>query len=140
MSRFTDVRDGLHAVVDSVAALKAVLKYEPQAAHVAPMAWVILDSYTKPTRGHLTVWRYRFAVRVVVPIQNSQEAEDLCVDTAMSVAIAIDANPQFSGVIVNGMAASEDGATGWLMLGGVKCRVVDVFCEATDKTVYAGAL
>jgi len=133
MSRFTLVRDGLVAVVEDVTALKAVLKYEPQTVQVAPMAWVILDSYTKPVAIQITTWKFRFAVRVVVPIQNSQEAEDLCVDTAISVAAAIDANPQFSGVIVNGMATSEDGQTGWLIINGVKCRVVDVFCTAMDK-------
>jgi hypothetical protein len=133
MSRFTAVRDGLVAVVEGVTALKAVLKYEPQSAHVAPIAWVILDSYTKPVAIQITTWKFRFAVRVVVPIQNSQEAEDLCVDTAIDVAAAIDANPQFSGVIVNGMATSEDGQTGWIILQGVKCRVVDVFCTAMDK-------
>jgi hypothetical protein len=94
---------------------------------------VILDSYTKPVAIQITTWKFRFAVRVVVPIQNSQEAEDLCVDTAIDVAAAIDANPQFSGVIVNGMATSEDGQTGWIILQGVKCRVVDVFCTAMDK-------
>ena len=133
MSRFTLVRDGLVAVVEDVTALKAVLKYEPQTVQVAPMAWVILDSYTKPVAIQITTWKFRFAVRVVVPIQNSQEAEDLCVDTAIDVAAAIDANPQFSGVIVNGMATSEDGQTGWLIINGVKCRVVDVFCTAMDK-------
>ena len=133
MSRFTLVRDGLVAVVEDVTALKAVLKYEPQTVKVAPMAWVILDSYTKPVAIQITTWKFRFAVRVVVPIQNSQEAEDLCVDTAIDVAAAIDANPQFSGVIVNGMATSEDGQTGWLIINGVKCRVVDVFCTAMDK-------
>ena len=133
MSRFTLVRDGLVAVVEDVTALKAVLKYEPQTVQVAPMAWVILDSYTKPVAIQITTWKFRFAVRVVVPIQNSQEAEDLCVDTAIDVAAAIDANSQFSGVIVNGMATSEDGQTGWLIINGVKCRVVDVFCTAMDK-------
>ena len=133
MSRFTLVRDGLVDVVSGVTALKAVLKYEPQTVQISPMAWVILDSYTKPVAIQITTWKFRFAIRVVVPIQNSQEAEDLCVDTAIDVAAAIDANPQFSGVIVNGMATSEDGQTGWLIINGVKCRVVDVFCTAMDK-------
>lgn len=140
MSRFTAIRDGLHAVVETVSALKKVMKYEPQSSQTAPIAWVLLDSYRKVLRGQLAVWTYRFRVSVVVPIQNSQEAEDLCIDTAMEVAIAIDANPQFSGVIVNGMAQSPDGQATWIMLGGVKHRIVDVMCDAVDKTVYAGAL
>lgn len=140
MSRYTDIRDGLHAVVSTVTALKKVMKYEPQSSQTAPIAWVLLDSYTKPTAGQLTLWRYRFRVSVVVPIQNSQEAEDQCIDTAMEVAIAIDTNPQFNGVIVNGIAQSLDGQATWIMLGGVKHRIVDVFCDATDKQVYAGTL
>lgn len=140
MSRYTEVRNGLHAVVVTVTALKKVLKYEPQSSQMFPIGWVLLDSYRKVLRGQLAVWTYRFRISVVVPIQNSEEAEDLCVSTAMDVAVAIDANPQFTGVLVNGMAQSPDGQATWIMLGGVRHRIVDVFCEAVDKQAYAGAL
>jgi putative intracellular protease/amidase len=80
--------------------------------------------------------RYRFVVRVVSPIQNTKEAEDEVVTAALAVVDAVDRDPQFAGVLVSGLAQSPDGQTGWLMLGGVKCRVVDVFVDALNKTAY----
>lgn len=137
---FTTVRDGLYSVVDGVAAIKQVYKYEPTQMSISPLAWVVLDSYTRNQAGQVTSMRWRFRVRICVPITNSAEAEDELMQTALSVADAIDANPQFSGVLSRGLAVSPDGRAGYITMGTTRCRVVDVYCEALEKTAYAGAL
>lgn len=133
---FSAIRDGLVDVVSTVTDIKGVLAYEPQSIQVAPLAWVLLDSYTRSTAGQVVPMRYRFVVRVAAPIQNSKEAEDLLMAAALQVPGAVDKDPQFSGTITSGLAQSPDGQTGWIMLGGVKCRVVDVFVSVLDKSAY----
>lgn len=137
---YTTMRDGLVAVVTTVTAIKQVLKYEPTTISVHPLAWVLLDSYRRTTAGQVTAMRWRFVARVATPITNSAEAEAELVQAALLVADAIDANPQFSGALSRGLATSPDGQTGWIFVGNIKCRVVDVYCEALEKTVYAGAI
>lgn len=142
---YTTVRDGLAAVVETQKpAIKEVLKYEPGSIQVSPLAWVLLDSYRRKTSGQITAMTWRFVVRVVSPITDSAEAEAELMQAALNVADAIDANPQFNGALVSGMAQSPDGQTGWVYVGAgvqaMKCRVVDVFCDAVEKTAYAGAI
>ncbi len=133
---FTEIRDGLVTVVETVTAIKKVYPFEPSSVVVSPLAWVLLDAYTRTTASQVVPMRYRFVVRVVSPIQNTKEAEDEVVTAALAVVDAVDRDPQFAGVLVSGLAQSPDGQTGWLMLGGVKCRVVDVFVDALNKTAY----
>lgn len=140
MAAWDDIRDGLVTVVQTVTALKKVLTYEPETVSAHPIAWVLLDSYTRNSAGQVTSMRYRFLVRVATPYQSRAQAEDEVVAAALSVADAIDTNPQFTGTIVSGIARSEDGQAGWLTVGGVPCRVVDVFCTAIDKFAYKGAI
>jgi hypothetical protein len=137
---FTEVRDGLCAVVEGVSGIPVVLKYEPSSVQVHKATWVLLDSYQRKQFGQVTTMTYRFMVRVATPIQDAQSAEDELIAVALSVADAVDANPQFGSAILRGLASSPDGQTGWIVAGGTKCRVVDVFVEVLDKSPYAGAL
>lgn len=131
---YTPVRDGLHSVVATVTSLKGVLDYEPDTVQASPLAWILLDSFERAASPAGQVGRrLRFAVRVASPVQNSKAAEDELIAVAMQVADAVEANPQFSGVITKGLAVSPDGQTGWIVVGGVKCRVVDVFVSAYVK-------
>lgn len=137
------MRDGLHAVVATVQGIPMVLDYEPAAVNVRCLTWILLDSYERTQFGQLTAMRYRFMVRVATPFQDNKGAEDEVVQTALYIADAVDADPQFSGVLVSGIAESPQGQTGWIQIGGVagtKCRVVDVFVSVLEKTAYAGAL
>jgi hypothetical protein len=136
MSKFTDIRDGLVTVVETVTAIEKVYPFEPASIGVKILAWVLLDSYSRSTASQIVPMRYRFRVTVAAPIQNTKEAEDAVIDAAMLVADAVDKDPQFSGKLVSGLAQSPDGQATWIMLGGVKCRVVDVFVDALNKTAY----
>jgi hypothetical protein len=128
-------------VVQTVTAIKQVLKYEPSTITVHPLAWVVLDSYTRPqSRGQVAPMNWRYRIRVVVPITNSAEAEDELIATALAIPDAIDSNPQLSGVVSRGLAWSPDGRAGYINLGNIRCRVVDVYCQVLDKNEYEGAL
>lgn len=138
---FTSTRNAVVAVVQTVTAIKQVLKYEPTTITVHPLAWVVLDSYTRPqSRAQVTAMNWRYKVRVAVPITNSAEAEDELIATALSIPDAIDANPQLSGTVSSGLAWSPDGRAGYITMGTVRCRVVDVYCQVLDKDEYAGAI
>lgn len=140
---FTSVRDGLHAVVDTVAAIKVVLDYEPAQVQISPFAYILFDSAVRSQAGQITAMRYRFMVRVATPVTDSKAAEDELVQTALLVMNAVDANPQFSGALVSGLAQAPDAQAGWVQFGGlnsVKCRVIDVYVSAVEKTAYAGAI
>lgn len=134
---YTTCRDGLHDVVETVSGIKDVLDYEPDMIQTGPLAWILLDSYERThAAAGITAMRYRLMVRIATNVQNSKAAEDELIATALSVADAVDNNPQFSGAITSGLATSEDGRAGWIIAGGVKCRVVDVFVSALDKYAY----
>jgi hypothetical protein len=135
--QYTPLRDALVDVTETVTTFKRVLTYEPSMIEVHPMAWVILDSYRRSAAPAGLIGRtLRFMVRCVTTIQDSKAAEDELIAAALLVADGVEANKQFSGVVVEGLATSPDGRVGWISAGGVRTRVVDVFCEAYIKYAY----
>lgn len=134
---FTSVRDGLVTVVQGVTDIKDVLTYEPSQIQVYPLAWVILDSFERAGAPAGVIGRrLRFMVRIAVPSQDSQGAEDALIATALQVADEVERNKQFGGAITRGVAVPADGRAGWITIGGTKCRVVDVFTSAYTKNDY----
>jgi hypothetical protein len=137
VDNYTAVRDGLHAVVATVAGIKDVLDYEPDMVQVHPLAWITLDSFERAGAPAGQIGRrLRFMVRVVAPVQNSKAAEDELIFVAMMVGDAVERDKQFSGVITKGLAVPPDGRVGWINVGAVKCRVVDIFVSAYCKYDY----
>jgi hypothetical protein len=132
-NNYKAVRDALVAVVESVTQIKSVQAYEPSSVQAIPLAWVLLDGYTRSVSFQIVSMNYRFVVRVASPLSGSIEAEDSLVQAAIEICDAVDRDPQFSRALYTGMAQSPDGATGWVIVGGAKCRVVDVFVQAHSE-------
>lgn len=138
---YTEIKAGIVQAIGTITGFKNVLEYEPQSAQASPFVYVVLDSYTRPmSAAQVTTLKYRFLARAANPVQNSKEAEEQLIALAIDIAQAIDTDPQLSGAVSRGLANSPDGLTGWYTIGGVKCRVVDVYIEVVDKFPYAGAL
>lgn len=137
---FTIIRDGLKDVVAGVDGITQVLTYEPGSVQVHKLAWVLLDSYQRSQYGQVTTMNYRFRISVTSPSQDFRIVEDQLVQTAMDIADAIDANPQFNDVLVSGLSRSQDGAASWLTVAGIKYRVVDIFASVLDTFAYKGAI
>ena len=137
---YADILHGLQDVVLTVTDIKAVLLYEPSAIQVTPTAYILLDRYARNQRGQITATRPRFMVRLCVPVPTSEDEEIAAVELAFAIADAVDADSQFTGAIVAGMAQSPDGIAGWVRIGGTLYRALDVFVECVVKGAYAGAL
>lgn len=138
---YTTVRDGLAAVVETQKpAIKEVLKYEPGSIQVSPLAWVLLDGFEHVALARGSWIRWRFVIRVASAVTDSAEAEAELIQAALGVVVAIDSNSQFSGVLVAGNATAPDGQSGWILLGNVKCRVLDITCSAFEALNYPPVL
>lgn len=137
----TTIKAALAVKLRAVTGINYVLEYEPQAVHQAPAIWIVLDSYERMLgTGQLTVMRYRILARVVLNWVDNGTAETGIDTYANLIPAAIDADAQLAGTIPNGLAAISDATTGYIIAGGTKYRVLDVFCDVVEKGPYKGGL
>jgi hypothetical protein len=140
MTAYGDIVAGCKAAVESVPSVNAVLLYEPAQIQAWPLVYITLDTFTRTQAGQITTMRPRIRLRLLVPIPTSEDLEIEAVEIAFAIADAVDANPQFSGVIVSGLAQVPDGRAGYITVGGAKYRAIDIFADCLFKQAYTGAL
>src|SRR5262252_3602257 len=90
---YLPLRDALMDVVRTVPQIKYVQAYPPYSVPSNPMAWVLLDSYTRSQASQIVPIHWRFLVRVASPLSGSQQAEDDLVAAALEIAEAVDRDP-----------------------------------------------
>ncbi len=114
-----EVIAALHAQLESVEGLRAVLDYEPARVDVAPLVYLLVDSETREPRGNVIQCRYRVRARLVLLWTDPQRAEGEMVGLFNAIPTALDATAPRSYV--------ADVDAGWATIGGIEYRVADFY-------------
>lgn len=137
MTAYGDIVRAMRTAVQTVDAVKVVLLYEPAQVQDWPLVYITLASWGRGQASQVTSNKPRIRARLLVPVPTSEDLEIQAVETSFAIADAVDANPQFSGVIVEGMAQTPDANAGYIPIGGTLYRAIDIFCVALFKQPYA---
>jgi hypothetical protein len=147
---YATILAGLHARFQTVAALKVILDYAPTAVHNTPCLFSELVNFTRggdggrlPSSGQLVKMQYRIAHRVLVRMQDNDQAEQEIIPLVNSICAAIDADPTLGGVLSGngnqyhgGTVHISDGEGGYLRVGGAEYRVFTFYTNVYEKFAY----
>jgi len=117
-----------------------LLKYEPGSIQNSPTLYTLLDSFTRETKGQVTMMRYRLLHRLVVQWQDNAEAEATLWPFVHSVPAAFDADPLLGGLITMGLARVGDGQSGFVVISNTKYRCLDFFSDIPTKAPYRSGI
>lgn len=135
--------EGLTEVLQSVTGLTRVLDYEPSSIPSTPMVYHLLDSFSRTQEGQVTVMRYRKLIRLIVLWQDNEKAEQKVIPFVNAIPAALDADPQLGGRIERGFARvspDADAIAGFVRIGGVMYRSLDIFADIVDKAAYQSGI
>lgn len=137
---YDDAVTGVVERLQSVSALKAVLKYVPATIQAAPLAWVIYDSHKRRSSGPTTIVNYRLRVTVALSWQDTEQSEGELIPLINEVPAAIDQDPQLGGRVTEGVATQPDATGGWYTIGGVTYRTIDFYVEVPEAGAYQSGI
>jgi hypothetical protein len=133
-------RLGTAVDVNDPDALQVVLDYEPQALHVVPAAYVVLDHYERTMRSQVVSMKYWDRVRVCVAWEDNEQAEHQLVPFVNGVPALIDQDPYLLGAVESGFAYVESALAGYYSIGGTVYRTLDVMVVTKDKAGWKSGI
>jgi hypothetical protein len=136
MTRLAAILDSISAVYRQAHGLTAAITYEPRAVQAPPLVYSLLDSFTRTETAAQSETRYRILSRVVIQWRDTETAEQALMEYADTLPALIAADPQLGGLISRGRAHVTDAITGFLLIDGTECRVLDLFVEVMDKVAH----
>jgi hypothetical protein len=130
---YATVLGGLHTVFESVGGIAAVLDYEPTTVQVSPLMYSLLDSVEVTRAGQVMAYRYHIMHRLMVPLQNNPQAEQILIPYVNSIPAAIDADPHLGTVLTNGIATIESIDAVFVTFAGVVFRALNFYSNVLEK-------
>lgn len=134
---------GLKSAIETVDGLQLVLDYEPTSIQRLPAVYLLLDSFRRSTAGQVTAMHYRVLTRLCVRWQDNEKAEQELIPFVNSIPAAIDADPTLGGAVTRGFSQVDPDAPalgGFVRIGGVMYRSLDIFVDITDKGAYQSGI
>jgi hypothetical protein len=137
---YAGVVSGLHAVFATVTAIKGMQEGEPEAVHVAPYLYTVLDSFERSEAAQVVSMRYRSVHTVLFDAQKGEYAENDLQDMVNRIPAAVSANKQLSGTLTQGIAQIVSATAGWTLINGKMYRSLDFVSEVLEKGAKGSAI
>jgi len=135
--------EGLKERMETVDGAADVLDYEPQTIGPTPCIYLRFEGYSRRQAGQVTTMHYRVLARAVFLWQDNQKSEHELIPFVNSIAAAIDADPEMGGRVTRGSVQvdpDQSARGGWVPIGDILYRVLDVFIDITEKAAYQSGI
>lgn len=131
---YATILAGLHARLETVAGLNAVLDYVPTAVHDPPIVYSLLQRVSITRSGQVRSTTYRILHRVVIRWQDNEQAEIEASPFVDSIPLAVEADPQLGGALISGYADISECESGFAEIGEVVYRILDFYATVVEKS------
>ena len=127
------ITTGLHNLLAAVSGVKLVIESEPTSIPETPMIYSVLESETPAGEDVVIITTWRTKHSLVLPWQDTIEAEDTARDYMDAILAAFLANRTLSGYCRH--CDMQNGDTEFQTINGIEYRVVNFYSEALDVSI-----
>lgn len=130
------ISDAIMVKLAALTGIAATYDYEPPQVESLPMIYSLIDDATFSTAGQVTSRRYITMHRVCLSWQDPKESERRLRHYVNAIPIAFDQDRYLGGVINSGQATTPRLSAGFVRIGSVLCRCLDVYSDVLEKVPF----
>ena len=127
------ISTGLHNLLAAVSGIQLVIESEPTSIPETPMIYSVLESETPAGEDMVIITTWRTKHSLVLPWQDTAEAEDTARTYMDALLAAFLANRTLSGACRH--CEMTSGETEFQTINGIEYRVVNCYSEALDVSI-----